>query len=151
MLDDKFVDTSVLVYAFDKTDRVKHAIAAKIIEDASGGSQKLAVSVQVLLELYNVLTRFISNSLPPGETSLIVNDFFESDDWIKLNYNLHGHPGSSNSHRMQNKNMGCPYRGETMKENNIYTIITENEKEFKKIPGIIVLNPFKNKGEQYER
>jgi hypothetical protein len=30
-----------------------------------------------------------------------------------------------------------------MKENGIDTIITENEKDFKKIPGIKVINPFK--------
>jgi predicted nucleic acid-binding protein len=151
MLDDKFVDTSVLVYAFDKTDRVKHAIAAKIIEEASDGSQKLVVSVQVLLELYNVLTRFISNPLPSGETSLIVNDFFKSDDWIKLNYS------NSTAIRAVATAADCKIKiwdvliTETMKENNVYTIITENEKEFKKIPGITVLNPFKNKGESYER
>jgi predicted nucleic acid-binding protein len=30
-----------------------------------------------------------------------------------------------------------------MKENNVYTIVTENEKDFKKIKGIKVINPFK--------
>ncbi len=30
-----------------------------------------------------------------------------------------------------------------MRKNNIYTIITENEKDFKKIPWLKVINPFK--------
>ena len=32
---------------------------------------------------------------------------------------------------------------ETMKENNVYAIVTENEKDFKRIKGIKVINPFK--------
>jgi predicted nucleic acid-binding protein len=33
-----------------------------------------------------------------------------------------------------------------MKENGVYIIFTENEKDFKKIKGIKVINPFKSIG-----
>jgi predicted nucleic acid-binding protein len=143
MPDDKFIDTSVLVYAFDKTDNAKHTIAAKLIKAMSNGGEKPVVSVQVLLELYNVLTRFISNPLLPNEALSILNDFFESSDWIKLNYDgsiAKRAIATATDYKMK---IWDVLIAETMKENNICTIITENEKDFKKIPGITVVNPFK--------
>lgn len=143
MLDDKFLDTSVLVYAFDKTEPEKHEAATKLIRDLSSKGLKPVISVQVLLELYNILTRFISNPLPPNEALSILDDFFESSDWIKLSY--------TDSTAKRAITAAADYKikiwdvliAETMKENNVGTIITENEKDFKRIPGIIVVNPFK--------
>ena len=51
-----FVDTNVLVYAHDTTDRDKHQRAAAFLADV-WAEQTGVVSIQVLCELYSVLTR----------------------------------------------------------------------------------------------
>ena len=86
MQEDKFIDTSVLVYAFDKADQKKHAITTNLIDDILNKEGRVIVSNQVLLELYNVLTRFISKPLASEEAKSIILDFFDSQNWIKLDY-----------------------------------------------------------------
>ena len=63
MAADLCFDTSVIVYAFDSSEAEKHSIASKMIEKAMNEGNGV-ISSQVLLELYNVLTRFVTNPLP---------------------------------------------------------------------------------------
>ena len=51
-----FVDTNVIVYAFDTEDPVKHAKAQKIVSDLTEAGE-LVVSTQILQELYVTLHR----------------------------------------------------------------------------------------------
>ena len=140
---DEFIDTSVLVYAFDLSEPGKHAVAAGLITDLSERNEKGIVSNQVLLELYNVLTRFISNPVPADEASTIVEKFMSSPDWTKLNYDASTVRHAVLSATGNRAKIWDTLIAETMRENNIDTIITENVKDFKKIPGIKVINPFK--------
>lgn len=70
-----FVDTNILLYAYDREDPIKHRIAKEIIEElwrqASG-----AVSMQVLQEFYVNVTRKIAVPLPKSEARMIVEDYF---------------------------------------------------------------------------
>ncbi len=143
MPDNKFIDTSVLVYAFDKSEQAKHETASKLVRDMFERGEKGAISAQVLLELYNVLTRFISDPLSPADASSIVYKFFEAAGWIKLDYNTLIARRAVTIAAGRKTKIWDTLIAETMKENGIDTIITENEKDFKKIPGIKVINPFK--------
>jgi predicted nucleic acid-binding protein len=143
MPDNKFIDTSVLVYAFDKSEQAKHETASKLVRDMFERGEKGAISAQVLLELYNVLTRFISDPLSPADASSIVYKFFEAAGWIKLDYNTLIARRAVTIAAERKTKIWDTLIAETMKENGIDTIITENEKDFKKIPGIKVINPFK--------
>ncbi len=143
MPDNKFIDTSVLVYAFDKSEQAKHETASKLVRDMFERGEKGAISAQVLLELYNVLTRSISDPLSPADASSIVYKFFEAAGWIKLDYNTLIARRAVTIAAERKTKIWDTLIAETMKENGIDTIITENEKDFKKIPGIKVINPFK--------
>ena len=55
-MDLTFVDTNVLAYAHDPTDRTKHEIARSVVGDL-WQSRTGALSTQVLQELYVVVTR----------------------------------------------------------------------------------------------
>lgn len=73
MRDKIFVDTNILVYAYDLDAGVKHEIAqSKILnlwEDATG-----VLSTQVLQEFYITITRKIIHPLTPTKTrGIIVN------------------------------------------------------------------------------
>lgn len=143
MRDRMFIDTSILVYAFDKSDLKKHQTVTGLLGELRKNNRKLIISVQVLLELYNVLTEFIENPILPSEAVRILDYFFKSEFWVKLDYT------SVTASRATVAAAGCGVKiwdvliAETMKENGLHAIMTENEKDFGRIPGITVENPFK--------
>jgi predicted nucleic acid-binding protein len=69
-----FVDTNVLVYAHDQREGHKQEMAKQILRDLSQ-QQSGAVSMQVLQEFYNTVTRKLAFPLPKGEARAIVEDF----------------------------------------------------------------------------
>ncbi|MCL5424006.1 MAG: PIN domain-containing protein [Candidatus Marsarchaeota archaeon] len=143
MQDDKFIDTSVLVYAFDNANQKKHAITTNLINNILNKGGRVIISNQVLLELYNVLTRFISKPLAAEEAKSIILDFFDSQDWIKLDYSTSTTKRAITVATDIKVSIWDVLIAETMRENDIYVIVTENEKDFRRIPGITVENPFK--------
>lgn len=144
MPDEMFFDTSTLVYAFDTSDPEKHEIALGLVHDILADKEKGIVSGQVLAELYNVLTGYVSNPLSGDEAATIISDFVDASGWIKLDYKTATVKRAASASTKHGIKIWDALIAETMKENEIYTIITENEKDFKKIPGIRAVNPFRN-------
>lgn len=52
-----FFDSNVVVYAFDDSDRARQDVAQRLLARHSSAGQALVLSIQVLLETFNVLTR----------------------------------------------------------------------------------------------
>ena len=63
-----FVDTNVVVYAFDRADPTKQRIAIEVLE----GGERLVLSTQVLLETWWVLTRRLAEPLDENQASEII-------------------------------------------------------------------------------
>jgi predicted nucleic acid-binding protein len=68
----RFLDTNILVYAYDRDAPAKRDVAAAIIEEGWGRLGETAVSVQVLQELYVNLQR---RGVPCDDAARIVDDF----------------------------------------------------------------------------
>ena len=68
-----FVDTNVVVYAFDRADANKQRISIELLE----GSERLVLSTQVLLETWWVLTRRLTEPLEKGEASEVIDQLSE--------------------------------------------------------------------------
>jgi len=66
-----FLDTNVIVYAYDSTDPEKQGKAQKILRDGMI-SGDLVVSAQVVGELFVVLTRKIPNPMTTAEAASLV-------------------------------------------------------------------------------
>ncbi len=64
-----FLDTNVVVYAFDRADPAKQRIAIEVVE----GSERLVVSTQVLLESWWVLTRRLAEPLDETQASEVID------------------------------------------------------------------------------
>lgn len=58
----EFVDTNVLLYAYDRGTQARHDTAAQLVGDL-GASQRGAISIQVLQEFYVNATRKIAEPL----------------------------------------------------------------------------------------
>jgi len=65
-----FVDTNVVVYAFDRADLAKQRIAIGVLE----AGDRLVVSTQVLLETWWVLTRRLAEPLDEDRASKVVDE-----------------------------------------------------------------------------
>ena len=68
-----FLDTNVVVYAFDRANPEKQATAISILE----GGDRLVVSTQVLLEAWWVLTRRLAEPLPEDQASSVIDTLTE--------------------------------------------------------------------------
>jgi len=65
-----FLDTNVVVYAFDGADPAKQSIAIKVLE----AGDRLVVSTQVLLEAWWVLTRRLAEPLDEDHASKVIDE-----------------------------------------------------------------------------
>jgi predicted nucleic acid-binding protein len=65
-----FLDTNVVVYAFDRADPAKQHTAIAVLD----GGERLVVSTQVLLETWWVLTRRLGTPLDEDEASKVIDE-----------------------------------------------------------------------------
>ncbi len=138
---ERFLDTNVLIYVFDATDGQKHETAKQIVRDVTNGRVHGVVSNQVLAELFHVLTTKHRFKMDKTEVRDIVNGFIDSPHWRKINYTA-----STVSKAMKRaEENGTPLWdaliAETMAENGVYTLLTENAKDFEGGP-VKAVNPF---------
>ncbi len=69
----EFLDTNVIVYAYDRSAGNKRARAIELL-DRAAGEGSAALSVQVLQEFFVTVTRKLPTSLPVAEAAGIVAD-----------------------------------------------------------------------------
>ena len=74
MSDRYFVDTNILVYAFDRFSGVKHVRANAVVSELLSSGQGV-VSTQVLQELAVSLRRKVAHPLTRSEIRRVVEDF----------------------------------------------------------------------------
>jgi predicted nucleic acid-binding protein len=143
MKDEVFYDTTILVYAHDEHEPRKRGVCRASVESVFNGETLGIISNQVLAELFSVLTTKMNISLQVDVAEKIVLAFIESPNWIKINYDHETVKRAILTAKLNKVPFWDALITETMKENGIVKIITENERDFKKIPGINVINPFK--------
>ncbi|GLI53845.1 PIN domain-containing protein [Thermodesulfovibrio yellowstonii] len=78
MTDKIFVDTNVLVYAYDISANKKHEVAVSVIENLWYSGNGI-LSSQVLSEFFVVVTRKIPNPLSVEIAKSIIKDFLTWD------------------------------------------------------------------------
>ncbi len=140
MTDEIFLlDTNILVYAVDSTDKRKHEIAKEIIEDCFRG-QKIAISLQNLAEFFITATKKIDKPLTAKEALETIQLLIEVKDFKKISLN------ENTLIKAIELSAQAPFWdamiAATMLQNGINHIYTENTKDFQ-IPGITAINPFK--------
>jgi predicted nucleic acid-binding protein len=74
MNDKTFIDTNVLIYAYDVDARTKHDVARNVLREL-WTERTGALSTQVLQEFYVNVTRKIPRPLPEASARLIVDSY----------------------------------------------------------------------------
>jgi len=137
-----FFDTSILIHAYDRSEPEKQAIASVLVKKVFDEEMTGYVSNQILSELYFVLTEKKGMSKEDAEN--IVLSFLDSDSWIKVNYGVQTVKATVKAAKTLAVIFWDILIAETMKENGISKIYTENQKDFGKILGIKIVNPLKS-------
>jgi predicted nucleic acid-binding protein len=78
MPDRVFLDTNILVYAFDVSDDRRHALAVDLLEEHLR-NRTAVLSLQVLQEFFVTVTRKISRPLEPRKARNLVAEFLRHD------------------------------------------------------------------------
>jgi len=138
------VASFVLVYAYDLSEKIKHSLARGILDqiwDDGGG----VVTLQNLSEFFVAVTKKVQNPISASTARTIFSDIVRSNRWLIIDRQ------AETLFRAIDlvESLRTPYWdaliAACMLEHGIGTILTENERDFNKIPGLIVINPFRVK------
>lgn len=142
-MNDNLIDTNILVYAYDLSEEAKREKCKKIIRAIFSGEKTAFVTNQVLAEFFVVVTRKIEKPMKEEDAKIVVNGIIDSDNWKKLVYSHNTLKRAINTAIFFKTNFWDALIAETMLENSVFEIITENTKDFEKIPKLFSKNPFK--------
>ena len=141
MEDEIFYDTNVLYYAYDLSEPEKRKNCKSLVSKVFLGYAKGVISNQILVELHNAPTRKLG--VEPDTARVIVDSFIASENWRKVSYSNMTVKAALEISKAFRAPFLDSLIAETMKENGINQIITENENDFIRIPGIKIKNPLR--------
>ena len=140
-MSDRLIDTNILVYAYDTSEDIKHEIAKELLKQVwqNGGG---VVCVQNLMEFFVVVTKKVSFPLPVSDAKTIIDDIIKSDSWRVIDRDINTFLDAIDIVSNTAVHLWDATIAACMKENGITHIVTENAKDFEKIPDIQIIYPF---------
>ncbi len=136
-----WVDSNVLAYAYDERDP-KNVAALDVLEDAFKDGRGV-IGAQNLAEFCRVALEKNVPPMPAERLARIVRALAHSVDIAT--YSSDALIVAVELKRDCGLHFFDALLAATMREHHISTIVTEDERDFKKIPGLKVVNPFKPK------
>ena len=137
----KLIDTNVLVYAYDTSEGKKHTASKDLLRHLwiEGGG---VVCLQNLMEFFVVITRKVETPVDVVIAKGIVQDFIGSDKWTVIDRDADTLLAALDLVAKHGMHLWDAAIAATMLENDVLEIITENTKDFRKIPQLLVSSPF---------
>ncbi|QWR76249.1 PIN domain-containing protein [Candidatus Magnetomonas plexicatena] len=138
---DRLIDTNILVYAYDISEGEKHAASKAILKQIweEGGG---VVCLQNLMEFFFVITRKVKNPIGVIKAKTIIKDFLQSENWEVIDRDEESFLKAIDLVSQYNIHFWDATITTYMIDNDISEIITENKRDFEKIPDINVIVPF---------
>lgn len=135
------IDTNILVYAYDTSEGIKHDSAKKLLKQIweEGGG---VVCIQNLMEFFIVITRKVEYPVAIRDAKTIIEDMIYSDKWTVIDRDVDTFIQAIEYVAQYNVHFWDAVIARCMQEHEIHDIITENKKDFEKIPDIHVIVPF---------
>ena len=140
MIDDVFFDSSIICYAFDLREPEKRAICLDLIRQVLNSEIRGVVSNQILGEVFYATVRKFC--LPADQAFTIVDGIVKSDKWRKIDYTCETIDAAARKSSQSGMHFWDAVIMETMKENGIRKVFTENLRDFAGTRGIDVVDPF---------
>ncbi|MFB6100162.1 MAG: PIN domain-containing protein, partial [Candidatus Nanohalobium sp.] len=123
------IDSNILVYAFDRSEGEKHEAARKLVSELIE-SGKVVLSVQNLTEFFFVSTNHIEQPIGEEEALDIIRDFRKSDATVE-SMTPENSIKAAKVHEKKNTDFWDALLTQTLKQNEVEKIITENTQDFK--------------------
>lgn len=138
---DRLIDTNILVYAYDISEGPKHTIANQLLKQIwqNGGG---VVCVQNLMEFFVVITKKVTYPISVADAKIIIDDMTKSDSWRVIDRDINTFLQAIDLVSQYSVHLWDATVAACMKEHGVLHIVTENTKDFEKIPDIHVLFPF---------
>lgn len=138
----RLFDTNILVQAYTISDERRHEIALSLIERVWAG-EEAATTLQNLCEFFFVVTRKVTKPISPSAAESVLRGILLSSQWTVIDRT----PETVFKAIELVKAYRVPFWdaliAACMLEHGIHTIVTENERDFKKTPDVTIINPFK--------
>jgi predicted nucleic acid-binding protein len=134
-----FVDTNILVYAYDVSARAKHEVAVTIMRDLWNTGRGIT-SMQVLQEFFVNATRKIPKPLPVTTAREVVRDFLK---WNPLLINGEIIVDAIDIHAMHKYSFWDALIITSAIESGTGTLLSEDLSDRHRIKSIVIKNPFK--------
>ena len=125
-----------------KQIKKKNQLAGKILFDVLNGRKKASVSTQNLSEFYANIIRKVKYPLSSQETKSIIEDIIKSKNFAIFRFTEKTILKAIEISNNFSVSYWDALIAATMRENQVFTIVTENERDFKKVPWLKVINPF---------
>ena len=135
-----FLDTSILVYAFDVSAGQKHEVAKRIVIDLWDTKDGI-LSTQVLQEFFVSVTRKIPKPMDAGLAREIVSDFFKWDIVINDETSL---LEAIDIHIRYNYSFWDSLLVQAAIRSGAALLLTEDLTDSQRINGLSIKNPFKH-------
>jgi predicted nucleic acid-binding protein len=140
----RLIDTVVLVHAYTVSDDEKHRVALSLIERVWGG-EEATTTLQNLCEFFFVVTRKVAKPISASAAETIVKGISTATQWRVIDRSPETFFKAIELVKLHRLPFWDTLIAACMLENGIHTVVTENERDFKRIPGITVINPFKER------
>ena len=134
------IDTNILVYAFTDIEPNKQPIAKELLKNLITNNENLNISIQNIVEFTKTTKVKFSKPITDERLDEILSKF--RINFNIINYDINTIKNISKYLKDSTDFFDCLLVA-TMQDYDIDTIITENEKDFKKIRNLNIINPFK--------
>ncbi len=134
------VDSNVLIYLVDHSDATKHAVARRLLEEIIRHPQNYVVATQNLREFASVALKKMGLDYPE---LLEACDTFTRSFGRILSDTVRDAVEAFVLAKQTDSSYWDALLASTMARNGVHAILTEDEKDFKRFPGLEVINPFR--------
>jgi len=138
----RLIDTVVLVHAYTVSDNERHRFALALVESVWGGEEAMT-TLQNLCEFFFVVTRKAEKPISASAAETIVKGILTATQWRVIDRGPETVFKAIELVKLHRAPFWDALIAACMLEQQVHTIVTENERDFKRIPGITVINPFK--------
>ena len=135
-----FLDTNILVYAYDSSEKEKYSKASRLLKDL-WSSQAGVLSIQVLSEFYVVVTQKVERPISSSEAKAIIEDYLAS--WEVIEPRADTLLSSIEAANKYDFHFWDAMIFVSAKEANVSRIYTEDFQHNLEIEGVKFINPFK--------
>lgn len=143
MSDKPLFDSNLLTYIFDNNEPMKQKVCRKLAKKCWEGKQDYTVSIQNLSEFYVAVTAKIRFPIPKELAREFIQMIIEFRGWRIITPSADAVLSAIEINTEQDIPYYDALIAATMKENGVSEILTENEKDFRGIPWLKVINPLR--------